>query len=160
MRGRIELAAAALRVSPQARRVPHENFHTTLAFVGEVAASRLALLQKIGRGLRATGFTLEFDAYEYWREARVVVAAARDSPRPLVELCARLHRDLGLELPGALRPHVTLARKVAQAPVPQAMSPFPWRAASFSLIHSDTRGTRPVYTVVDTWPLLDEPPKP
>jgi len=57
-----------------------------------------------------------------------------------------------------LRPHVTLARKVTQAPVPQAMSPIDWRVRSFSLARSDTSGARSVYTVVDTWPLLDELP--
>jgi 2'-5' RNA ligase len=62
----------------------------------------------------------------------------------------RMHRPL--------RPHVTLARKVAQAPVLQAMSPFDWSARSFSLVSSDTSGAHSVYTVVDTWPLLYEAP--
>jgi nicotinamide-nucleotide amidase len=57
-----------------------------------------------------------------------------------------------------LRAHVALARKVAQLPVLQAMSPFSWPARSFSLIGSDTSGVCSVYTVVDTWPLLDETP--
>jgi hypothetical protein len=51
---------------------------------------------------------------------------------------------------------VTLARKVMQAPVPQAMSAFVWRATSFSLVLSETGGIASAYTVVDTWPLLDE----
>jgi 2'-5' RNA ligase len=57
-----------------------------------------------------------------------------------------------------LRAHVTLARKVAQASVPQAMSAIQWHATAFSLVSSDTRGRHAVYTVVDTWPLLDETP--
>jgi 2'-5' RNA ligase len=55
-----------------------------------------------------------------------------------------------------LRAHVTLARKVSQAPVLQAMSPIAWRATNFSLIRSDTGGAASAYTVVETWPLLDE----
>ena len=51
---------------------------------------------------------------------------------------------------------VTLARKVTQAPVLQAMSPVSWRAMNFSLIRSDTGGVESAYTVLDTWSLLDE----
>jgi hypothetical protein len=36
------------------------------------------------------------------------------------------------------------------------MSPVVWRAASFSLVRSDTGGTESAYTVLDTWSLLDE----
>jgi 2'-5' RNA ligase len=71
-----------------------------------------------------------------------------------------LHRDLaaaGMALaPKRLRPHVTLARKAAQAIVPQAMSPFAWKAREFCLVRSETGGVQSAYTVVDTWPLLDE----
>ena len=41
------------------------------------------------------------------------------------------------------------------------MSPIELAArAHFSLVRSDTGGARSVYTVVDTWPLLDETAKP
>jgi len=85
-----------------------------------------------------------------------------------MQLSARLHERLTLHAaqlhpenrPAAkaapFRAHVTLARKVTQAPVLKAMPPFGWSAHSFNLVRSDTRGTHPVYTVMDTWPLLDE----
>jgi RNA 2',3'-cyclic 3'-phosphodiesterase len=159
MRAQVAAAAVALRLEGDVRCVPRANFHVTLAFVGEVAASQVATMRRVGCGQRAAACTIKFDAYEYWREPQVVVAAARDTPATLDELCSRLHRDLSLPPPAALRPHVTLARKVTQAPVAQAMSPFFWSARSFSLIHSDTSGARSVYTVVDTWSLLDETSK-
>lgn len=52
-----------------------------------------------------------------------------------------------------------LARKVAQAPVLQALSPISWNVRSFSLVSSDTSAAHSVYTVVDTWPLLYEKPQ-
>jgi len=55
-----------------------------------------------------------------------------------------------------LRGHVTLVRKVAQPPVLNAMPPFVWSARAFSLIRSELSGAQSVYTVVDTWQLLDE----
>ncbi len=166
-RAHIAKAALALRVAVDARPVPQENYHTTLAFVGEVSIPQLAVLQQIGRAQRAAACTIRFDAYDYWRDPQVVVAVARESPASLTLLWAQLRRDLALqphlnlEYPHApLRTHITLARKVAQAPVLPAMSPFDWTARSFSLVRSDTSGARSVYTVVDTWQLLYETPKP
>jgi RNA 2',3'-cyclic 3'-phosphodiesterase len=171
-RARIAHVADALRVTGDARRVARANYHVTLAFVGEVPQSELAVLQQIGRDQRATGCTITLDNYEYWPDPQVVVAAARQTPEPLLELSTRLHAELALRNaalksghsrrlhpPPPLRVHVTLARKVVQAPVLQAMSPFYWNARSFSLVRSDTGRAHSVYTVVDTWQLLDECPK-
>jgi RNA 2',3'-cyclic 3'-phosphodiesterase len=157
-------AAAAVPLDGRARGVPAENYHLTLAFLGEVAAPQLGALQQIGCALRVPPCRIDFDAYEYWPEPQVVVAAARQSFAALLDLCAQLHQGLSRceAAPHFKRPispwraHVTLARKVSQAPVLQAMSPFHWNARSFSLVCSDTRGGHSVYTVVDTWPLLDE----
>ena len=163
-RAQIANAAAALRVAGDAQPVPRENYHVTLAFLGEVATSQLAVLQQVGRGQRAAGCTIRFDAYDYWAHHQVAVAIAREAPAALILLWKQLHRDLALHqaAPNLERPnspprtHITLARKVAQAPVLQAMSPFHWNARSFSLVRSDTSGARSVYTVVDTWQLLYE----
>jgi 2'-5' RNA ligase len=161
VRSLIADAAAGLRWSGAARLVPRENYHLTLAFVGEVPSSSLAVLQQIGRSQREHACTISLDAYEHWREPRVVVAVARETPAALTLLSTRLRaalQDRPAEPP--LRAHVTLARKVAQAPVQQALSPTPWNVRSFSLVSSDTRGAHSVYTVVDTWPLLYEQPPP
>ena len=164
VRATIAHAAAALPADLRAHRVPPQNYHLTLAFVGEVAATQLALLQQIGRSQRFAGCTLKFDALEYWREPRVLVATAGQIPPELLELWTQLCRaltqnqSLRLEPVSPRRAHVTLARKVAQAPVLQAMSPFEWTSRDFSLVRSDTSGAHSVYTVVDTWPLLDETP--
>jgi 2'-5' RNA ligase len=152
-------AAAALPLTRDARRVPCDNFHVTLAFIGEVAASQLPALRRIGSAQRALECSIAFDRYEYWSEPQVVAAVVRECPAALIELSAALHRGLSRsETP--LRAHVTLARKVSQAPVLQALSPIQWNVRSFSLVSSDTRGAHSVYTVVDTWPLLYEQPPP
>ena len=154
-RAHIANAALALRGAADARPVPQENYHVTLAFVGEATLPQLAVLQQIGRAQRAAGCTIRFDAYDYWPDHQVAVAIAREAPQALTLLWRQLHRDLGCPH-SSLRTHITLARKVAQAPVLQAMSPFHWNARSFSLIRSDTSGARSAYTVVDTWQLLYE----
>jgi RNA 2',3'-cyclic 3'-phosphodiesterase len=151
--------AAELNLATPSRLVSPKNYHLTLAFVGDVSPSRLAVLQRIGSAQRSSRCTIAFDALEYWRKAQVVVAAAAEPPPALLDLSAQLHTQLHDALalaPSRLRAHATLARKVAQAPVLQAMSPLEWRATSFCLVRSETSGAESAYTVVDTWPLLDE----
>jgi|ERR1700679_2333446 2'-5' RNA ligase len=144
-----------LKLDSGSRRVDPKNYHVTLAFVGEVSATKLAVLQQIGRSLRVPRFTFNCDSIEFWRGSQVVVTAVRAAPPGLLDLWRKLND--ALELPReTLRAHVTLARKVAQAPVLQAMSPIVWRPTRFSLIRSDTGGVESAYTVLDTWSLLDE----
>jgi 2'-5' RNA ligase len=147
--------ARQLKLEGRSRWVDPKNYHVTLAFVGEVPATKLAVLQQIGRSLRAPRFTFTCDSIEFWRESKVVVAAADAAPPELLDLGTQLNNVIGLS-PERLRVHVTLARKVAQAPVLQAMLPVVWRATTFSLIRSDTGGVESAYTVLDTWSLLDE----
>jgi 2'-5' RNA ligase len=162
-RQRIAAAAGALQLQPEARAVSPDNYHLTLAFVGAVPLTQVPILQQIGWAQRIPEFSVCFDAYEYWPKPQVIVAAAHEIPPSLEHLWLQLHRELAERQwalkPKRLRPHVTLARKVAQAPVLQAMSAFVWRVRAFSLMCSDTGGPQSVYTVVDTWPLLDETPK-
>jgi 2'-5' RNA ligase len=151
--------AAQLNLESGSRRVDPKNHHVTLAFVGEVHATKLAVMQQIGRSVRVPQFTFQCDVIEFWRESQVVVAAARAAPPGLLDLWLKLNEAIGLPRE-PLRAHVTLARKVTQAPVPQAMSPVVWRAANFNLIRSDTGGVESAYTVLDTWSLLDKPENP
>jgi 2'-5' RNA ligase len=161
---RIAAAARELDLDESARRVACENYHMTLAFVGEVPASKADTSREVGGAQRGFACAVRFDAYAYWSAARVVVAAASECPAALRELWCNLHADLarcGFALdPAPFRPHVTLARKVSQAPVLQAMSEFFWTVHELRLMCSVASPTGPVYTVVDTWPLLDGEPTP
>jgi 2'-5' RNA ligase len=151
--------AQRLNLEHRGRPVDPKNYHVTLAFVGDVPETRLAMLRQIARTLRAPRFALTCESIEFWRHSRVVVAAVRAASPGLFDLWTKLNHATGLQQE-QLRAHVTLARKVAQAPVPQAMSPVEWHATNFSLIRSDTGGSESAYTVLDTWPLLDEREKP
>ena len=157
-RDALEEAAQSLSLGPEAKLVPRNNYHVTLAFIGEVSASELSTLQQIGAAQGAPTLALKFDAFEYWPKPEVVVAAARTIPDGLQALWQQLHSELAVHQwaldPKRLRPHVTLARKVSQAPVLQAMSPVNWVARELCLMRSELGAPQPAYTVVDTWPLL------
>jgi 2'-5' RNA ligase len=147
--------AAQIPVNDSGRLVSLKNYHLTMAFVGEVADARLETLRQIGQSLRAACGTVVLDSMEFWSEPRVVVAAARIVPPGLFSLWTQLQEALALP-EARFRAHVTLARKVAQAPVLQAMSPILWHPTRVALIRSDTGGKESAYTVVGTWSLLDE----
>jgi len=88
-RARFANAAAALRLPDGARLVPQQNYHLTLAFIGEVTSAQVAVLRQIGGAQRASGCTITIDAYEHWPEAQVVVGVAREPPAALVKLWMR-----------------------------------------------------------------------
>jgi 2'-5' RNA ligase len=139
--------------------VAHSNYHVTLAFVGDVPGAQVPILRAIGGAQRIRRFALRFDAYEYWPKPEVIVAAAREVPEEMQRIWQQLHHELAAHrwalAAKRLRPHVTLARKLSQAPVLQAMPAFDWPVREFCLMRSDTSGAESAYTVIDTWPLLD-----
>jgi len=159
-RTRIAGAADALQLCAEARRVPDANYHLTLAFVGEIPAASVPVLLKIGDSQRGDAITLRLDAYDYWPKPEVVVAAARAIPPALEQFWHRLHAELAAYQwalqAKRLRPHITLARKVAQAPVLPAISAFDWTFNEFALMRSEASAGHAAYTVVGTWPLLDD----
>ena len=148
----------SLRLSGQP--VPAENYHLTLAFVGSVTEARLEALKGIGAALRGAPCRLRFDALDHFRRARVLALTARECPEPLARMRERLLAALEREafaIDGeGFTPHVTLARKVRQAPVATRLPALDFTMREVSLIASDTSGPVTRYTVVATWPLLDE----
>ncbi|HLW23317.1 MAG TPA: RNA 2',3'-cyclic phosphodiesterase [Steroidobacteraceae bacterium] len=141
--------------------VPIENYHLTLAFVGAATPAQLEAVRAIGASLRGRPCEVRLEALEWWRRAGVLALAARLCPPELAQIHARLRDALGragfardLE---TFRPHVTVARKVTQAPVLPRVLELTWPVREVALLDSDTSGKTSRYTVLDTWPLLDEP---
>jgi RNA 2',3'-cyclic 3'-phosphodiesterase len=156
----IASAATALALADGACLVPCENYHITLAFVGEVSNSQAASLRTIGP-LEVPAFTVRFDTYEHWLRSAVVVLTASACPPALRELQCKLRGELARHEfasdPRPFDPHITIARKVVQAPVQQAMSGFLWTVAAFQLVRSVRSTIGSTYTVLDHWALLDKP---
>jgi 2'-5' RNA ligase len=162
-RRRLAAAVHALVLDDESRRVPSKNYHMTLAFIGEVSVP-LAALRDVGAAQRVSAFTTRFDGYEYWPKAQIVVARPASWSAPLERLQRGLSADLarcGIRLDERpYWPHMTVARKVLQAPVLQALSEIAWTAGAFQLARSDRSHGGAIYTVVDSWPLLDMEPDP
>ena len=162
-RQQLESVAAGLCLPGEVRRIPAQNYHLTLAFAGEVSNAQGAALRAVGATLRSPAFQVCLNVQEYWQKSEVVVVAAGDEPPVLRALHQRLRSELdqlGLAAdPMPFRAHVTLARRVAQAPVLERRSGACWHVRAFHLVHSARSVAGSVYTVVDTWPLLDDEPR-
>ena len=157
--------AAPLIVALQAQRVPPENFHATLCFVGAVAEEKLPSLLSVAGGIRGRPATLHFDTLEYWQEPRIVCATAVDGPeaapaRELAECLAAETVKAGFT-PDVkpFRAHLTLARKIdakraAGCGWPRALAaPVRVRCDRFVLMRSDRGEGGSIYSVVSSWPL-------
>ena len=113
------------------RRVPAENFHVTLAFLGDQPATLFDAIVRVGAAIVATPFELTLNRFGYWPKPRAFWIGPTETPPAL----ARLADDLwdGMEALGLPReqrlfkPHVTLARKVTAVPEVARPDSSRWR---------------------------------
>lgn len=131
---------------------PAENFHLTLAFLGEVDAGRLGGLQTLLRENPVPPLDLLFDRVGQF-QGGIWYLAPRTSP-PLLSgqaaLAAALRR-VGFPLEERpYRPHLTLGRKVTfpagENPPDLPKEPIPARSSGAVLFHSHRVEGRLQYT--------------
>lgn len=147
--------ATARRV--HGRPVPAENLHLTLAFIGEIATSRLPTLLEVGAALRGEAMTLVLDRLGGFRQAGVAWLGASRPPQELGTFAAALARALAAagvrcdERP--FHPHMTIVRRCRVPPGEQPIGPYPWAIDEFALLQSQsgTEGAR--YHSLSKWPL-------
>lgn len=157
--------ATPLIAQLQAQRVPPENFHATLCFLGAVAPERLAPLREVVAGIRGRSATLQFDVLDYWSKPGVLCATTSDNS--LSESASVLAQQLGAASTAAgfspdikpFRAHVTVARKVQRAAAAAYEWPQPLTAPvvvncdRFVLMESRRGESGSIYSVVESWPL-------
>lgn len=172
----LEDACSPFRASrDDLRWTSREEWHVTLAFLGEVsdlALSRLGpRLERGARRHRAFGLSLEgAGAFPAPQRATVLWGGIAGNRKALGDLAATVGagaRRAGAPPPDAgrkFRPHLTLARSRAATdlrPVVEDLSGFrgaPWTATEILLIRSHLQG-RPRYETLASCP-LPPPPAP
>ena len=119
--------------------VADDRLHLTLHFIGPVPVERV---QAVADGLAVplAAFALEDGVAERWRNG-IAAWCWPETPPELVALHARLAaalRQLGLPVEQRpFRPHVTLARKVADATAPAgAPASLVWPVHGYALVQS------------------------
>ncbi|HSO81248.1 RNA 2',3'-cyclic phosphodiesterase [Thiocapsa sp.] len=153
--------AVAARVpallSVGARATHPSDLHLTLAFLGPLAPDALACAERAADRIRAAAFDLEIDRVGHFARARVLWCAPASPPEALATLVADLQEQLstcGLAAdPPPYRPHITLARKAAAAPVSEWPTPIPWSVRELVLA-AGYGGPRPRYRVRRRWTLV------
>lgn len=162
-RGALELAVAQAVRDNAGRPVPAEKWHVTLAFLGSVPEGRVEELRGIGRECAAAFAqpapgSLTFAQLEHWPRPQILAALTPGEP-PAVSALAQALKDASVagRFSPDLKPfraHVTVARKIPRCPLLQLLSPVTWHLEAFALIASRTEAAGPVYSVVETYPLV------
>ena len=139
------------------RPVVAENFHITLAFLGDVANSRLSRLESMAGTVRAEPFELALGRAGYfagpgalWLGLTVPCEALLRLRQGLAEALRRA--ALPIE-PRPVVPHLTLARKARDVTASHPVKTIRWQVESFSLIRSVTDPRGAIYQELERWPL-------
>ncbi len=122
------------------RRVPADNLHITLAFLGERPQAQLPALEHILKTLPRPGMPLLLNELGYFRKSRIAWVGMKNVPEALTALQSELvqalnHDGIAYQAPGKFVPHVTLARSAT--PLPELVfSPIRWEDMQLVLVRS------------------------
>lgn len=143
------------------RPVPPENFHLTLAFLGNVPEGQCEAVRVAAGACHLEPLTLQLDTAGYFPAARVLWVGPQETPAALARLAADLAqamRPLGLPPEArAFQAHLTLARKVASPPALPVLRAVAWPVEGFALVESRTRASGARYEVLHRYPALAPP---
>lgn len=149
VRSALRATAQACRVRCGGRASPVANLHATLAFLGEVDAARLPVLERLAAGLAGRGFDLQLDRLGYFRRSRIVYAAPAVIPPALAVLARDMTRSLaaaGLRVDHRdYMPHVTLVRDARTAPDAATTALPLWHVRHIVLVESTRGASAQVY---------------
>ncbi len=140
------------------RRMPAENLHLTLAFLGYVDAERQECLEREASAIQSPAFTLTLDQAGFWPRKGILWVGGT-IPVELLALVRALQQALmrcGLE--PETRPfqiHLTLVRNVRRLRLERnrAIAPLMWPVRKFALVASQTLPEGARYEVLRTWDL-------
>lgn len=157
--GALHATARAAHAGCGGRTMRRDTLHITLAFLGSVAAARVAAAEAAAGRMSAPAFELELDRLGYWKHNRIVWAGCSAPPPALLDLASALTQELRAE--GFMldeRPfaaHATLVRnaRCASAPPPLLANPVRWPASDFALVESHAAAGGSRYAVRRRWPL-------
>ena len=133
------------------RVMARDSLHLTLAFLGDVAADRLAAAVTSADVVRSPAFALRLDRLGYWRHNKVLWAGCGEVAPVLADLAASLAASLRQqgfvleERPFA--PHVTLLRKAESTPDESAWAGVGWPVREFTLVESRLSGSGSRYAI-------------
>lgn len=135
-----------------------QNYHVTLAFLGDTNAEQLRFIEEAMEDYRLPSFTLSLTETGYWSESAVLWLAPKEVPQTLQTLadkCKRVANRAGIRVSQRrYQPHLTLARKNTLPPAMPLIDPaFEFRVDSFHLVRSLRERSGVRYNDLVSWPL-------
>ncbi len=139
------------------RLVTGSNLHLTLHFVGNTSIAEKKCLDQQASLVNAEPFDLTLDCSGYFKKPKVFWLG----PRQVLRSLSDLHRNLGEKIAEceytpetrAYSPHITVARKIYQAPEPVSFEPVHWRVERFVMVESVSNTGSVRYEVVENYSL-------
>jgi len=147
------LSSELMRQADSGRIVPLENYHLTLAFIGQT--QRLQDAQEAMAAVCIREFT-EPLPISFWgigsfkgRKGHTWWVGVKDNPA-LTRLANHLTEELrstGFDIDRrTFKPHITIGRAVVSSrPIDLQLSPLEFVASKVSLMHSDLKNGHPLY---------------
>jgi 2'-5' RNA ligase len=139
------------------RIINHCNLHLTLHFIGNTSFAEMNCLDQQARHVQAGSFDLTLDCAGHFKKPRVLWFGCRNAPQALYDLQRELgrHLDVCTYSPESrpYSPHVTVARKIIEAPEAVALEPINWYVDRFVLVKSISIPGGVRYEVVESYAL-------
>lgn len=138
-------------------KVPPENYHLTLLFLGSVERSLLPELSAAAARIESAPFRLDIDLAGWWPGPEVLWLGPTRAPTGLQYLAERLSQqaqamDLLTTIP-VLKPHITLLRPAQDPVVLPEFKHFTWQVDAFCLMESISQPEGVRYQILENWPL-------
>ena len=142
-----------------AKPVAVQNYHITLAFLGETSAGQLRFIEEAMEDFQAPAFGLRLTETGYWSEPSVLWLAPADVPdtlQLLADKCKRVANRAGIRVSQRrYQPHLTLARNNTLPPAMPLIDPdFEFKVDSIQLVRSLRERSGVRYSDLMSWPLI------
>ena len=156
-------AIAKAARSTGGRAVATANLHVTLAFLGSVPQRRVSEVKRLAERAAAdcvleAPLSLRFETLAYWPRQQLLCALASEEA-PTATALAEALKDAAAAAGFTpdlkpFRAHVTVARKVTHTPRRSVLRAIVWHFDAFALVDSRTDPEGPIYSVVESYPLV------
>lgn len=149
----------SLQTDRPARRVPGQNLHITLVFLGELDEPQIEAIRGVADAATWRGASLVLDRIGYWKRSRIIWAGSQDGSDALSALAADLRdrlQRLGFRIEERpFVPHVTLYRKAQRRPKWRRQQ-VEWRIDEFCLMESRLLAGGARYEILYRWSAKDD----
>lgn len=136
------------------RKIPPENLHVTLLFLGNISNEKELALKEAIRGVFIPDIELCFNKLSFWKKPGILCLTASKIDPALIKLVDNLSsaaKKLGITVDEhTYHPHVTLFRKV-NGIAGYNFEPITWQSSSICLVESTLILQSSEYRVIETW---------